>query len=133
VGRARLSQGALAALLVAGALVFLLQGEEPSNGGSGDSGISRTEAAEIEETFDDVEDGRPYEYDQDGDVFRNDEMLLPDHPRGYYREFTVETPGENDRGERRLVIGGGWEAFYTEDHYESFVPIEPEDYSARLP
>ena len=102
-------------------------------GGSSDGSIDAEEAEEIEQTFDDVEDGRPYGYEEDGGVFRNDEMLLPDRPHGYYREFTVETSGEDDRGERRLVVGRGGEVFYTEDHYESFVPIEPEDYSARLP
>ena len=100
---------------------------------SADGSIGVEEAEEIEETLDDVEDGRPYDYEEDGGVFRNDEMLLPDRPRGYYLEFTVETSGEDDRGERRLVIGRGDEVFYTEDHYESFVPIEPADYSARLP
>ena len=95
--------------------------------------IGVEEAEEIEETFDDVEDGPPYDYDEDGGVFRNDEMLLPDHPRGHYREFTVETSGEDDRGERRLVIGSNGEVFYTEDHYGSFVRIDPADYSARLP
>ena len=101
--------------------------------GSADDSIGVEEAEEIEETLDDVEDGRPYEYEEDGGVFRNDEMLLPDRPRGYYREFTVETSGEDDRGERRLVIGQAGELFYTEDHYESFDAIEPEDFSAQLP
>jgi ribonuclease T1 len=114
---------------VAAALALAGCGDEPEGAGSIDAG----EAEEIEETFDDVEDGPPYDYDEDGGVFRNDEMLLPDHPRGYYREFTVETSGEDDRGERRLVIGSAGEVFYTEDHYGSFVPIEPKDYSARLP
>lgn len=118
-----------AAVLAAVTLALGGCGEEPSPDGS----IGVEEAEEIEETLDDVEDGRPYDYEEDGGTFRNDEMLLPDNPRGYYREFTVETSGEDDRGERRLVIGRHSEVFYTEDHYESFVPIEPEDYSARLP
>jgi len=122
---AELAAAALAA--VALALGGCAEGSSPNGS------IDAEEAEEIEQTFDDVEDGRPYDFEEDGGVFRNDEMLLPDRPRGYYREFTVETSGEDDRGERRLVIGRGGEAFYTEDHYESFVPVEPEDYSARLP
>ena len=50
--------------------------------------------------------GGPYEYRQDGGVFQNRERLLPSQPRGYYREFTVETPGSRDRGARRLITGG---------------------------
>jgi ribonuclease T1 len=122
---AELAAAALAALAVA---LGACAGDE-----SADGSIGVEEAEEIEETLDDVEDGRPYGYEEDGGVFRNDEMLLPDRRRGYYREFTVETSGEDDRGERRLVIGRKGEVFYTEDHYESFLPIEPEDYSARLP
>ena len=123
--RAELAAVALAAALWLGGC--------GGQGAGADGSIDLEEAEEIEQTLDDVEDGRPYAYEEDGEVFRNDEMLLPAHRRGYYHEFTVETSGEHDRGERRLVIGERGELFYTEDHYESFVPIEPEDYSARLP
>jgi ribonuclease T1 len=119
----------LCAALAAAALAFAGCDREDRMDGP----IGLEEAEEIEETLDDVEDGPPYDYEEDGGVFRNDEMLLPGHPRGYYREFTVETSGSDDRGERRLVIGADGELFYTEDHYESFVIIQPEDYSARLP
>ena len=65
---------------------------------------------------------RPFPHPQDGDVFRNREGLLPDRPRGWYREYTVETPGLSHRGARRIVTGGdpprAW--YYTDDHYESF-------------
>ena len=118
-----------AAVLTAAALALASCGQDGTSGGT----IGLEEAEEIEETLDDGEVGRPYEYEEDGGVFRNDEMLLPYRRRGYYREFTVETAGEDDRGERRLVIGRRGEVFYTEDHYESFVPVEPEDFSARLP
>ena len=66
--------------------------------------------------------GGPYDYRQDGGVFQNREGLLPRQPRGYYREFTVETPGSDDRGARRIVSGGEppVEYFYTDDHYRSF-------------
>ncbi|KGM53409.1 hypothetical protein N799_07455 [Lysobacter arseniciresistens ZS79] len=66
--------------------------------------------------------GGPYEYRQDGGVFQNRERLLPQRPRGHYREFTVETPGSRDRGARRIVTGGDppAEYYYTDDHYRSF-------------
>ncbi|MFD0739746.1 ribonuclease domain-containing protein [Lysobacter koreensis] len=70
--------------------------------------------------------GGPYAYRQDGGVFQNRERLLPAQPRGYYREFTVATPGSDDRGARRLITGGEppVEYFYTEDHYRSFRRFE---------
>lgn len=66
--------------------------------------------------------GGPFEYRQDGGVFQNRERRLPLQPRGYYREYTVETPGAHDRGPRRLVTGGDppIEYWYTDDHYRSF-------------
>jgi ribonuclease T1 len=67
-----------------------------------------------------IESGGPFPYDQDGGTFQNREGILPDHPRGYYREYTVETPGSPDRGARRIVAGSDGERFYTDDHYESF-------------
>jgi guanyl-specific ribonuclease Sa len=64
----------------------------------------------------------PYPYRQDDGVFQNRERLLPPQPRGYYREYTVDTPGSRDRGARRIVTGGRppVEYYYTEDHYRSF-------------
>jgi ribonuclease T1 len=67
-----------------------------------------------------VDDGGPFPYDQDDGVFENRERLLPDHAPGYYREYTVETPGSADRGARRLVVGSGGEVYWTDDHYASF-------------
>lgn len=62
----------------------------------------------------------PFPYAKDGAVFGNFERELPQHPRGYYHEYTVRTPGERDRGARRIVTGQGGEIYYTDDHYESF-------------
>ena len=62
----------------------------------------------------------PYPYAKDGSVFGNREGLLPRQPRGYYREYTVKTPGERTRGARRIVAGRGGELFYTDDHYNRF-------------
>ena len=71
-----------------------------------------------------IDDGGPYPYDQDDGVFGNFEGLLPDQPRGYYREYTVETPGSDDRGARRIVGGSQGELYWTADHYQSFERIE---------
>ncbi len=68
--------------------------------------------------------GGPYPYDQDGRVFTNRERLLPRQASGYYREFTVVTPGSPDRGARRIIAGDGGDLYYTDDHYASFRQIE---------
>jgi ribonuclease T1 len=75
---------------------------------------------EAHETIALIDAGGPFPYDQDGAVFQNREGLLPSRPRGYYREYTVITPGEGDRGARRIVGGAEGELYYTDDHYDSF-------------
>lgn len=69
----------------------------------------------------------PFPHRQDGTVFQNRERLLPDQPRGYYREYTVRTPGASNRGARRIVTGGDPPEvfYYTRDHYRSFTRFEP--------
>jgi ribonuclease T1 len=75
-----------------------------------------------------IKQGGPFPYDKDGAVFGNYERLLPKQKRGYYREFTVKTPGARNRGARRIVAGGEAgaprEYFYTDDHYASFRRIQ---------
>ena len=71
-----------------------------------------------------IDAGGPYPYGADDEVFQNRERLLPDRPRGHYREYTVETPGSDDRGARRIVAGEEGEMYYTDDHYDSFRWIE---------
>jgi ribonuclease T1 len=67
-----------------------------------------------------IDQGGPYPYSRDGVVFGNLEKILPKHDRGYYHEYTVKTPGEKDRGARRIVTGNAGERYYTDDHYKSF-------------
>ena len=67
--------------------------------------------------------GGPFPYARDGVVFGNREGLLPKRNRGYYREYTVKTPGSRDRGARRIVAGANGELYYTDDHYRSFKRI----------
>jgi ribonuclease T1 len=74
-------------------------------------------------TLDLIARGGPFPYRQDGQIFQNRERLLPDKPRGYYHEYTVETPGSDDRGARRIITGEEGELYYTEDHYSSFMVI----------
>jgi len=75
---------------------------------------------EARDTLGLIEKDGPYPYSRDGVVFGNLEKVLPKHDRGYYHEYTVKTPGEQDRGARRIVTGNGGERYYTDDHYKSF-------------
>lgn len=82
--------------------------------------------AEAAATLRAIAGGGPFPHRQDGAVFGNRERLLPSRPRGYYREYTVPTPGLEHRGARRIVTGGSppetW--YYTGDHYRSFRRFE---------
>lgn len=79
---------------------------------------------EAAETVALIDAGGPYPYPgKDDSTFGNFEGLLPDRERGYYAEYTVETPGLDHRGARRIVAGDGGELYWTEDHYESFERI----------
>jgi len=80
---------------------------------------------EAHETLTLIATDGPYPYRQDGSTFQNREGSLPDRDAGFYREFTVETPGSPDRGARRLVVGDEDAAYYTEDHYDSFTFVTP--------
>jgi ribonuclease T1 len=80
---------------------------------------------EARETLRLIERGGPFPYRKDGSVFGNRERRLPVKPYGYYREYTVPTPGARDRGARRIVTGDAVERFYTADHYRSFRRIVP--------
>ena len=97
-------------------------------GAPSEDDISPQEAEEIGRVLALVEAGGPFPHDQDGTTFQNREGLLPPQSEGYYREYTCQTPGSDDRGARRLVIGEGGETYYTADHYRSFTRIDPEDY-----
>ena len=109
----------------------------PTTGGSVDpaSGLRWIELTALprqaQQTVSLIEAGGPYPYSRDGIVFGNREGLLPSERNGWYHEYTVVTPGSNDRGARRVVTGGaqgstlgsGLEFFYSDDHYDSFSRI----------
>jgi ribonuclease T1 len=90
--------------------------------------VSRAQLpGEATETLRLIKAGGPYPFAEDGVLFRNSAALLPQHPRGYYRAYTVRTPGSTDRGQRRIVCGGPrrqiGDCYYTEDYYVSFKRI----------
>ncbi|MEU7544926.1 ribonuclease [Streptomyces sparsogenes] len=77
--------------------------------------------SQAHDTLDLIEAGGPFPYPQDGTVFQNREGVLPAQASGYYHEYTVVTPGSDDRGARRIVTGRKTdEDYYTADHYASF-------------
>ncbi len=117
-------------LALAAALLVVLAWQQGLIGGTGGSGsttvgtISESSLpAQAKATLALIDRGGPFRYSQDGAVFQNAEGLLPRQPRGYYHEYTVETPGSSDRGARRIVTGGPGEHYWTQDHYRSFMKI----------
>ncbi|MBM3394386.1 MAG: ribonuclease [Betaproteobacteria bacterium] len=78
---------------------------------------------EARETLKLIKAGGPFPYGRDGVVFQNREGILAPRPRGYYREYTVRTPGLQHRGARRIVTGKASEYYCTADHYRSFKRI----------
>jgi ribonuclease T1 len=83
---------------------------------------------EGQETYSLIRQGGPFRHEKDGVIFGNREKQLPVAKRGFYREYTVKTPGERSRGARRIVCGGEEprlpkQCFYTQDHYASFREI----------
>lgn len=85
----------------------------------------RTLPSQAQHTVALIEAGGPFPYRKDGAVFANRERLLPAEPTGYYREYTVPTPGAPDRGARRIIGGRAGELYWTADHYASFARIRP--------
>jgi len=108
----------------------LAQARGPRDG-SAESGVVTVRVTELprpaQETYGLIRVGGPFPYGKDGTVFGNRERQLPAEKRGYYREYTVQTPGSRDRGARRIVCGGPARAphacYYTADHYASFRKI----------
>ena len=76
--------------------------------------------AQADDTLRLIEQGGPFPYSQDGQVFQNREGVLPSEPNGYYHEYTVKTPGSSTRGARRIVTARSGTDYYTSDHYVTF-------------
>lgn len=109
----------------------LVHARQPFHNGSAES---RTSAIRVDDlpragrvTYELIRSGGPFPFDKDGTVFGNRERQLPAERRGFYREYTVSTPGSRDRGARRIVCGGPARephaCYYTSDHYASFRKI----------
>ena len=79
---------------------------------------------EVRQTLIRIRQGGPFPYARDGIVFHNRENRLPPEPRGYYREYTVPTPGMPGRGARRLISGRSGEFYYSPDHYHTFWRVQ---------
>lgn len=126
----------LVTVTAATATVLTLGVASPSLARAPDTGLGMPQVAlaslppEAQKTHRLILSGGPFPYDKDGTVFFNRERLLPQQPRGHYREYTVRTPGARNRGARRIVCGGKPPSqpevcFYTADHYASFSRIAP--------
>jgi len=96
---------------------------------AGDSVALAELPREAQQTEKLIRAGGPFPYAKDGVAFGNRERQLPLRDRGFYREYTVPTPGASSRGARRIVCGGvpvrqPEVCYYTDDHYETFRRIE---------
>ena len=135
VGRQRWGAGktgvalALVAVAMATAGTFLVQARTPDSSPLGDAAAVSVSALppQGQQVMGQILQGGPFRYEKDGTVFFNREGLLPRQKRGYYREYTVRTPGARNRGARRIVCGGKPRTpdacYYTSDHYASFREI----------
>ena len=118
------------AVVLAVAGTFLVQARTPEPSALADASAVSVSALppQGQQVMGQILQGGPFRYEKDGSVFFNRERLLPSQKRGYYREYTVPTPGLSHRGARRIVCGGEQPkapdaCYYTEDHYSSFKRI----------
>ena len=126
--RLRRPQIALIALIAAvgiGYAINAARGDDHHTGLRSGTVALSTLPPEVAETVHLIEAGGPFPYRQDGEIFNNAEHRLPDEPHAYYREYTVPTLGSADRGARRVITGKNGEYYYTPDHYETFVRVDP--------
>jgi len=123
---------ALLVVLAVAALMWGRHAPEPSQPGSlavpHNAGIALPSFLPPEATgvLSRIARGGPFEHRQDGVVFQNREGRLPRESEGYYHEYTVDTPGLDYRGARRIITGGTPPSvyYYTDDHYRTFRQFE---------
>ena len=121
--------GALLCCLIAVALVVAgnFAGARDSASESANASLPTVAAADLpaegQATLQLIKKGGPFPYRKDGAIFGNRERNLPNKARGYYKEYTVKTPGAGNRGARRIVAGEVGEFYYTGDHYKTFQRI----------
>jgi guanyl-specific ribonuclease Sa len=86
---------------------------------------------DLKATLDRIKAGESFPHRRDGSIFENritpgrKSSPLPVKPPGYYREFVHPTPGIQGPGVQRIVIGKDGEIYYSPDHYDTFVPVNP--------
>lgn len=119
---------ASAAMAIAVAGTFLVQARTPDPSAPASTVSVSALPPQGRQVMGQIMQGGPFRHEKDGSVFFNRERLLPGQKRGYYREYTVPTPGLSHRGARRIVCGGEQPrapdaCYYTEDHYSSFKRI----------
>ena len=132
VRRPLLALIALVLALAVGYAIKAAQSNSPSPRHSATSSAKTSELAplsslpkQVAQTLALIERDGPFPYPRNDDVvFHNNEHVLPSEPDGYYREYTVPTPGSADRGARRLIAGKNGEFYYTANHYQSFVRVD---------
>lgn len=122
----------LAIVLIAAGVLWpqlspTLTGRAPASPAGATTAADAFLPPQAQQTIGLIQRGGPFPHRQDGTTFQNREGRLPARPRGYYREYTVATPGLSHRGARRIVTGGDpprdW--YYTDDHYDSFRSFQP--------
>ncbi len=59
----------------------------------------------------------------DGTTYRNDDGSLPMEDGVTYTEYNVATPETKGAGPMRLIVGSDGTAWFTSDHYNSFVQV----------
>jgi ribonuclease T1 len=124
----------LLALLLTAAAIYTQVSVARESPAKGNTAIGKIAVAELpqqgREALALIRKGGPFPYSKDGTVFGNRERILPKKDRGFYKEYTVKTPGSRDRGARRIVCGGEVTiptkstCYYTDDHYASFKQIK---------
>lgn len=130
IGNTKFVSSLILALALSASLgTLLVQARSPSHQSTPGANATTISEARLpwqgREVLEQIRQGGPFRYEKDGTVFGNRERLLPSQRRGFYREYTVPTPGLGHRGAKRMVCGG-WQpkapdaCYYTEDHYRSF-------------
>ena len=119
----------IVAVLIALAVVFWFRAEPTpvtpvAAPQAGSTEFAPAEARQIAITLRRIESNGPFPYEKDGATFMNREGRLPRQESGWYREYTVPTPGAKNRGARRIVRGRDGKSWYTRDHYRTFVPLD---------
>ncbi|EOX8447291.1 ribonuclease domain-containing protein [Salmonella enterica] len=83
----------------------------------------------VQKTIDRIKSNKPF-YSNDGTTFGNTHTIGNPNSQhlntgsGPYKEWTVKTPNAGGNGARRIVVDTSTgKAYYTNDHYDSFIEI----------